>query len=667
MSLPLASTTLNINARVEAGGAIPTDTILAVGNNDDEGRIITLVNNAITILNKATHKILYTDNFFFYGHHRSQDGYVSWDPYSQRFFATSFLVSGCGHGVDVLSPPGIAGIKCSTAAAFGSQSFLLSGSVQPASSITACGPVASLAGKIALVARGGCTHVVKAKNVQNAGAIAMLEYNNVPGGPVPMGGVDPTVVIPALMVGLTDGLAIAANLPVTVTMTSSGGTSFSTEMYISVSNTSAPNDRNDFYHYKVDGGNYSVSLADFPKHVVGPNSFYISTQNIGTQLNNFAPCLGANIRAFDKTLLLDGIGALTLWDFVVPGAGVNAPQFLAPARTNPPITDERLHDIFIGINNGNTIGFCNWTTKTPATGFDVYSATPDGIDPFVGYVPFPTPMTFGACVDSLCNRVAGGARQPPPAVPFEIGLVTVFPIVGVVQDNKLHTAIVHNISAVQHVVRWFIIDVQPMTESKDPVLLEWGDLNISPDIDTFYPAIDVTADGSMAISFYQSGPAQPVVASYTAHVVGDEPNSIRTPFHVAIPNAYTYFEDFGSGTNRYGDYTGLQADPEDRRLFYASVQRPDPIGFFFPPGTYGCSNVSACVSRDWVTDLFSFRLDANTCPADGIATSATVLPSFALPGGLPSVGGAGNPDDFDVPPYFNRPEGGEEWEIESDE
>jgi hypothetical protein len=276
-------------------------------------------------------------------------------------------------------------------------------------------------------------------------------------------------------------------------------------------------------------------------------------------------------------------------------------------------------------------------------------------------------MSFGACADTLCNRVLGGARQPPPAIPYELGLITVFPIVGVIQNNKLHTAIVHNISAVQYVVRWFIIDVGPMTEFREPILLQWGDLNISPDIDTFYPAIDVSADGSMAISFYQSGPAQSVVASYTAHVAGDEPNSIRTPFHVAIPNVYTYFEDFNGGTNRYGDYTGLQVDPVDKRTFYASVQRPDPIGFFFPPGAYGCDNASACVSRDWATDLFSFRLDANACPADGFGTTAVVLPSTALAGGLPSIGGASDPDEFDVPPYFNRPEGGEEWEMVEDE
>lgn len=668
VSLALQKSTLNIIGNTIAGNAFPPDTILAVGNNDDEGRIIAVVNTVVTILNKATHQVIAREPLFFYGNHRASDGYASWDPYSNRFFLTSFNVNFCALVADVLTPPGIAGTKCSPIAAFGAQTFSLSGSIQPASSLTACGPVASLAGKIALVVRGTCGFAVKAKNVQNAGAIAMIVYNNVPGGAVQMGGSDPTVVIPAVMVSQSDGLAIAANLPVTVSLTSGADTTFSTELYISVSTTSAPNSRSDFYHYQVIDGNYSDSFADFPKHSTGPDTFYITTQNLGTEHEDFVPCRGANVRAFDKAALLDGSGADTLWDFIAPGGGVDAPQFLAPTRTNTPISDERMPDIFYGLNNGNTIGFCDWEAQTLATGFSIYGATADGMGSFVGYVPFPTPMTQGSCTDSLCNLVIANARQPEPAVPAGLELNTVFPVTGVVQDGKLYGAIVHNISAVQFVTRWFIIDVEPMAEFQDPVLLQWGDLNVSPDIDTFYPAIDVDADGVMAISFYQSGPHQHVVASYTAHFPGDPINSIRTPFHVAIPNKYVYFEDLGSGRVRYGDYTGLQIDPVDRKTFHAFMQRPDSTGFFFPPGVTGvCTNTSLCVARDWTTDLFSFRAESSACPKDGVATVPRVLSSVALPGGSPSLGNSANPEDFDVPAYFNRPEGGEEWEREFDE
>ena len=655
--MPLVSTALNVIGRVAAGSGIPPDTIHAVGNDDDEGRILAVVNTAVVILNKATQQIISTNSLFFYGNTHPGDGFVSWDPYSQRFFLTAFALTSCGQWVSVLTPPAIAGPKCSSGANFGARNFSLSGTVEPASSILACGPVASLAGKIALVQRGTCGFVVKAKNVQNAGAIAMIVYNNVP-GLVNMVGVDPTVVIPSVMVTLSDGLAIASNLPVTVSLTSNVTTTFSSTVYISVSNTSAPNDRNDFAHYQVVDGTYASVYADYPKHLAGPNAFYVTTQNFGARsLNGALSCLGANVRAFAKPQLLSGTGPVTLWDHAESACGPSAPLFVAPARTNAPIVDERLPDVFYGPDVRNVSG-------SLISGFSIYSARPSGLSSFIGFVPYPTPMSFGACTDSTCNFLVPGARQPPPAVPANLETNPGTPQVGVIHNNLLYASIVHNITEAQSIVRWFIIDVSPLSESSDPVLLQWGDLNVSPDIDTFFPAIDVSADGTMAISFYQSGPNQHMVASYTAHLPHDPPNSIRVPFRVAIPNKYTYFEDFGTGRNRAGDYIGLQVDPVDKRTFHAFVQRPDSLGFFFPPGTFGCSNSSACVSRDWVTDLFSFRIDDSTCPNDGVVTTARVLSSSPLPGDSTSVIDPADPDDFEVPLSFDRPEESEDEETE---
>jgi len=80
---------------------------------------------------------------------------------------------------------------------------------------TAITNAAAVAGRIALVDRGTCGFVVKAKNVQNAGAIAVLIANNVAGGP-PAGiaGVDPTVTIPSVLIAQADAAAIRAQLAV---------------------------------------------------------------------------------------------------------------------------------------------------------------------------------------------------------------------------------------------------------------------------------------------------------------------------------------------------------------------------------------------------------------------------------------------------------------------
>ncbi len=86
------------------------------------------------------------------------------------------------------------------------------------STTDACEPIsnaAAVAGNIALVDRGNCNFVVKAANVQAAGATGMLVANNVAGQPA-MGGSDPAITIPSLGVSQDDGALIRANLPATV-------------------------------------------------------------------------------------------------------------------------------------------------------------------------------------------------------------------------------------------------------------------------------------------------------------------------------------------------------------------------------------------------------------------------------------------------------------------
>ncbi|MES2757087.1 MAG: PA domain-containing protein [Pseudomonadota bacterium] len=66
----------------------------------------------------------------------------------------------------------------------------------------ACTPLSTtnalaVKGNVALVDRGTCAFSIKAKNVQDAGAIGMVVADNAPGDVTGMGGDDPTVVIPS--------------------------------------------------------------------------------------------------------------------------------------------------------------------------------------------------------------------------------------------------------------------------------------------------------------------------------------------------------------------------------------------------------------------------------------------------------------------------------------
>ncbi|MES2018496.1 MAG: PA domain-containing protein [Pseudomonadota bacterium] len=89
--------------------------------------------------------------------------------------------------------------------------------LQADSAGSACTPfneanAAAVRSKIALVSRGTCGFAVKVKNAQNAGAIAVIVADNVPGAVAGMGGVDPSVTIPAVRVTQADGATIAASL-----------------------------------------------------------------------------------------------------------------------------------------------------------------------------------------------------------------------------------------------------------------------------------------------------------------------------------------------------------------------------------------------------------------------------------------------------------------------
>jgi len=73
-------------------------------------------------------------------------------------------------------------------------------------------PAGSLSGLIALIARGTCTFLMKIQNLQIAGAVGAIVYNN-PGDDTLLepGGLNGTV-IPAILIGYDDGQAIRAYL-----------------------------------------------------------------------------------------------------------------------------------------------------------------------------------------------------------------------------------------------------------------------------------------------------------------------------------------------------------------------------------------------------------------------------------------------------------------------
>ncbi|WP_224361930.1 myxosortase-dependent M36 family metallopeptidase [Hyalangium versicolor] len=139
----------------------------------------------------------------------------------------------------VLSPANLAGIKDAGSASFGALVYDVTGNVSilNANGITeGCTAFAAgtFTGKIAVIDRGTCNFIIKAKNAQVAGAIAVIIANNVAGASAPgMSGADATITVPTLSITKeeadawktevrTNGTTISANLKKTADLDRDG-------------------------------------------------------------------------------------------------------------------------------------------------------------------------------------------------------------------------------------------------------------------------------------------------------------------------------------------------------------------------------------------------------------------------------------------------------------
>lgn len=91
-------------------------------------------------------------------------------------------------------------------------------------------PAGSLSGRIAFIERGTCTFLIKVTDAANAGARAVVVYDNVPGeSTIQMAGLS-TTHIPAVMIFNADGLALKSYLATNPSATISIGTSTSNQL-----------------------------------------------------------------------------------------------------------------------------------------------------------------------------------------------------------------------------------------------------------------------------------------------------------------------------------------------------------------------------------------------------------------------------------------------------
>lgn len=138
----------------------------------------------------------------------------------------------------------------------------------------ACGDIENatdIDGKIAVVYRGECNFSLKAKNVQDSGAVALVIINNIPGAPVGMGaGTNSAgVVIPVVMISDSDGAALRDSIM-----------AGSVEIFLG-NNT----------------GLYDNNIGTYRPNIAGANSYAIPSEFAETSTDFFVP-IGAWVYNF---------------------------------------------------------------------------------------------------------------------------------------------------------------------------------------------------------------------------------------------------------------------------------------------------------------------------------------------------------------------------------
>ncbi len=142
---------------------------------------------------------------------------LAWSGPAVAYGAATYLTA--RSRMVVTAPGGIAGNYSANVAAFGPQSYSVSGQVVLADDgvapnsdgCTALVNAGAIAGNIALIDRGTCAFALKAAAAQAAGAIGVILVNNV-AGPLAPGGADPTITIPVVGITLANGNTLKANL-----------------------------------------------------------------------------------------------------------------------------------------------------------------------------------------------------------------------------------------------------------------------------------------------------------------------------------------------------------------------------------------------------------------------------------------------------------------------
>lgn len=141
-------------------------------------------------------------------------------------------------------------------------------------------PASSMDGDIALISRGSCTFATKVANAEAAGAVAVMVYNNLPGTPIVMGGLNFGETISSCMLSNDDGINVRDHVqanpgaPGTINFPASRVVNENWEDFISSSSSRGPNGWDDILKPEIAAPGTNIFSAWSPDYPPSPGEDY---------------------------------------------------------------------------------------------------------------------------------------------------------------------------------------------------------------------------------------------------------------------------------------------------------------------------------------------------------------------------------------------------------
>jgi hypothetical protein len=434
--------------------------------------------------------------------------------------------------------------------------------------------VASIAGKIVVVQRGGGNYVsAKAAYCQANGAIGMILVDSVAELPVGFSnGLPVPPTLPNVAISQADGaalLALMASGPVSGTIGSGDSSTYYVinQFVIAVSKTSSPTLASDWLIYTWNPTN--KLLMDYPKHSASNDLYlFISTQDFNESSAGSGTFIQSEINAFSKQALLSGSGGpiSPVKTVVVPTANGFLWPVTLPAHLPQP--DYMLPTFFLGMP------FVSAGPVIPLDRIRVYwsDRVVLGLHGFRSYVDVMLPKT--------CYRIIGTGAAQPGGVNAQLINGGTGPIYNpILVGNEIYGIFnCHNTNSLtdtQVISHWFALNISNfLTNNSDITLSQFGSLDQSPGDSTFVGSLNVDKHGNVGMLFTIAGPNRPATLAYTGRRRSDPAGSVAYPYQTPIASIFAYSDTGAALFARWGDYSKLDISPHDGETFCGTGEYP---------------------------------------------------------------------------------------------